>query len=171
MNNKNGFTLLELMIVISIIGLLATIGTISYSKTIRRSQETKAIADLTEIKKALIQLEIDTDELPRHSDPQVCVHNPEAFVNDCAAGLTCTDGNFPNWNGPYLEDIYVMDQWNRPYYFDPDYYCHSYVKGCEKVPDRTWVRAIHSFGADGVQGYADGDGRDRDNVVLVLCPR
>lgn len=170
MGNKNGFTLLELMIVISIIGVLATIGSLSYSSAIRRSQEAKALADMKEIKKAMLQLEVDSDQLPRHSDPQTCIHNAEAFVNECEAGLTCTDGSFPNWNGPYLDNIFLLDEWNRPYYFDPDYHCHSNVKGCEKVANHATVRVIHSLGKDGVQGYADGDGRDRDNIVLVLCP-
>lgn len=169
MNNK-GFTLIELLIVIGIIGILATFASVSYSDTIKKSQAAKALADMGEIKKALLQLEVDTDQLPRHLDPQVCIHNPEAFVNECAAGLTCTDGSFTNWNGPYLDDIYVMDQWNRPYYFDPDYHCHSYVKGCEKVANHATVRVIHSMGRDGIQGYGEGDGHDEDNIVMVLCP-
>jgi general secretion pathway protein G len=44
-----GFTLVELLIVMAIISVLATIGFVKYSAFIERTKETKAVADLKEI--------------------------------------------------------------------------------------------------------------------------
>ncbi|MBP9690879.1 prepilin-type N-terminal cleavage/methylation domain-containing protein [Candidatus Woesebacteria bacterium] len=50
---KNGFTLVELIVVIAIIGLLATVGVSSYNNVLKTSRDTKRKADLAEIKKVL----------------------------------------------------------------------------------------------------------------------
>ncbi len=164
---KDGFTLVELIVVIGIIGILATLGMSSYANIQERARTTKAIADMTDIKKALLQLQVDTNQLPQHYDPSICTANNETFLNAPTAGLLSTDGNFPNWQGPYIEPQAVIDQWGNPYYYDPDYLCHTNVKGCEDLPNGTGVRAMHTLGRDGIQGY--NSGQDVDNVVMVLC--
>ncbi|MDQ5951770.1 MAG: type pilus assembly protein PilE [Patescibacteria group bacterium] len=42
---KTGFTLIELMVVIVIIGILATLGLVSFQNALRRSRNTKRIGD------------------------------------------------------------------------------------------------------------------------------
>jgi prepilin-type N-terminal cleavage/methylation domain-containing protein len=44
-NNKTGFTLIELMVVIVIIGILATLGLVTYQNALRRTRNTKATGD------------------------------------------------------------------------------------------------------------------------------
>lgn len=50
---KKGFTLIELMIVFSIIGVLATIGIISYASFLKQSRVVKRKTDLQELRVAL----------------------------------------------------------------------------------------------------------------------
>jgi hypothetical protein len=47
--------------------------------------------------------------------------NPETWdLTTADAGLLANDGDFENWQGPYLPSI-VLDPWGSPYFFDPDY--------------------------------------------------
>ncbi len=47
MKKKNGFTLLELMITVAIVGIIASLATPSYTDYIRRSQITEAFSSLS----------------------------------------------------------------------------------------------------------------------------
>lgn len=54
-NNKStkGFTLLEILVVVTIIGLLAAIGVVSYGSLLKGSRESRRKADLEQIRAAL----------------------------------------------------------------------------------------------------------------------
>lgn len=49
----NGFTLLEILVVVTIIGLLAAIGVVSYGSLLKGSRESRRKADLEQIRAAL----------------------------------------------------------------------------------------------------------------------
>lgn len=61
--NKRGFTLLELMIVVIIIGILASIAIPQYIKTIERARAAEAFANLDSIRSAMQRFW--TDQLAR----------------------------------------------------------------------------------------------------------
>lgn len=130
-------------------------------------QQDEASQDFEKIKLAIEKLSNDTGELPNHLDPNICVHNPEVFIDSPRAGLIATDGSFTGWNGPYLTDADVTDQYGTAYYLDSDYRCRPDVKGCETVNfeynqyDKItegrskFVRAIVSFGQDRAANYCN----------------
>jgi prepilin-type N-terminal cleavage/methylation domain-containing protein len=53
MNKKSGYTLVELLIVIAIIGILVSIGIVSYGSVNKRSRDTKRKSDVEQIRSAL----------------------------------------------------------------------------------------------------------------------
>ena len=130
-------------------------------------QEDEASQDFAKIKLAIEKLSNDTGQLPNHLDPNICVHNPEVFIDSPRAGLLATDGSFAGWNGPYLANADVIDQYGTAYYLDSDYRCRPDVKGCETVnfeynpKDKItggrskFVRAIVSFGQDRAANYCN----------------
>lgn len=50
---KKGFTLIELLVVIAIIGILITVGSVSYQRAVRLSRDSKRKTDLEQIRQAL----------------------------------------------------------------------------------------------------------------------
>ena len=115
-----GFTLVEIMIVVAIIGLLAGIAIPSLKKARMTSQTNKALGDLRVIRDAIEQLAFDTGQWPG-GVPASQVSSPETMdLNDGAAGISANDGRFNNWSEPYMKEV-PPDPWGTPYFFDPDY--------------------------------------------------
>lgn len=158
------FTLIELLVVIAIIGLLASTVFASLGSARNKARIARAQAELHQFKLSLSQLEHDTGLSPQHLAPSPCVRDPEIFLNACAAGIQCTDGGFPNWQGPYYTNPVPLDPWGTNYYFDPDYQCTDQL-GCTGVPYGIYVRAILSFGPNRAENYGPGS----DDIVIVLC--
>lgn len=64
---KWGFTLIEILVVVTIIGLLAGVGAVTYSQFIKQSRDARRKADFELIRSALEQYRADTDEYPKTS--------------------------------------------------------------------------------------------------------
>ncbi len=165
---KSGFSLLEILVVIGIIGSLVSFLTVSYTNSQKRARNARIQADLKALADALDVMSADTGVIPVAGpakgpiDP--CTQDPEVALDWCDAGLQCTDGNYTNWKGPYM-NIIPKNPWGNSYIFDPDYTCYTNIPGCEGVADGTQVRALHSYGPNGaINNYTNAD-----NVVRVLC--
>lgn len=52
-NKKNGFTLIELIVVVTIIAVLTVVGVLSYSGTSQKARDSRRMADLEKIRIAL----------------------------------------------------------------------------------------------------------------------
>src|SRR5690349_21642357 len=96
-----GFTLLELLVVIVIIGLLAGYVAPRYFSQVGRSEVQVARAQIESIEKALDQYRLDMRRYPSAEEGlQALVAKPESAAA---------------WNGPYLKKAVPMDPWGRPY--------------------------------------------------------
>ncbi len=129
--NQDGFTLIEIMVVILILGLLATIVVQSLRGAADKAKKVKTQADLSEFKTALDRFYLDNGYYPTTDQGLQALVTPP------------TSGRVPaNYeNGGYIERL-PRDPWGSPYYYQSD--GNSY--------------ALKSFGPDGAESSDDIDG-------------
>ena len=96
-----GFTLLELLVVILIIGLLTGIVAPRFLSQISRSEVTAAKAQIDAFDKALQAYRIDMGRYPVQAEG--------------LRALVTSPGNEPRWRGPYLQDAVPVDPWGMAY--------------------------------------------------------
>ena len=101
---------------------------------------------------AIEQLAIDTNKWPGPQNVGVTADDEVWDLSASKAGLTKTNGGFPNWSGPYMQSV-PKDPWGSNYFFDPDYY----VKGVKYA-------AIGSFGPN----QCCRNQYDSDDVILLM---
>jgi general secretion pathway protein G len=98
-----GFTLLELLVVVVIIGLLAGYVAPRYFGQVGKSEVTTAKAQIDALGKALDQYRLDTGHYP----------SSELGLN----ALVQKPANEAKWNGPYLRKAVPLDPWGKPYVY------------------------------------------------------
>ena len=131
-SGQRGFTLIELMVILVIIGVLAALIVPNVIDRADESRVTAARADVANLMQALKLYRLDNQRYPTQEQ------GLQALVQRPTSGPPA-----PNWR-PYLEKL-PTDPWGRPYqYLNP---------GVHGAVD------VFSFGADGQPG---GEGNDAD---------
>jgi len=129
-----GFTLLELLVVMAIIGLLAGYVGPRYFAQIGKSEVKVARAQMDSLEKALDQYRLDTGHYPSQEQG--------------LAALTKRPANEPRWDGPYLKKDLPLDPWGRAFVY--------------KVPGEKSEYDLISLGKDGAPG-GTGEAADLKN--------
>ena len=132
-SNQDGFTLIEIMVVILILGLLATIVVQSLRGATDKAKRVKAQADISEIKTGLDRYYLDTGSYPSSDQGLGALVAAPQSGNNIPANYEA---------GGYLQSI-PKDPWGNPYVYQSD--GNSYL--------------LKSYGADGVEG---GEGKNAD---------
>jgi general secretion pathway protein G len=132
-SSRNGFTLLEIMLVVVIIGMLVSVAVVKLSG---QSAKAKLVATQRQIdayKTALGIYELDNGLFP----------SQEQGLN----ALNVQPGALPNWKGPYLDPpVLRPDPWGHPY---------VYRYPGQKIPNGF---DLFSPGQNGVEGDEDDIG-------------
>ena len=122
-----GFTLLELLVVIVIIGLLAGYVGPRYFSQVGKSEVKVAQAQIDGLGKALDQYRLDTG------------HYPSTEMG--LAALMVQPGEERKWDGPYLKKAVPLDPWDQPYQY--------------RAPGEHGDYDLFSYGKDGREGGSD----------------
>lgn len=99
----SGFTLLELLVVVAIIGLLAAYVGPRYVAQLGKSEMTAARTQIEAIARALESYRLDVGHYPTNDLGLKALRNRPA--------------NLPRWNGPYLQKEVPLDPWGNPYIY------------------------------------------------------
>lgn len=100
---SRGFTLLELLVVMVIIGLLASYVGPRYFAQVGKSEVKTAMAQINALGKALDQYRLDTGRYPT--------------TEQGLSALMTRPANEPRWDGPYLKKHVPPDPWGHPYVY------------------------------------------------------
>jgi general secretion pathway protein G len=122
------FTLIELLLVLVILAVLASVSIPLYSGYVTRARRDGTLAEIANLKTAIARFEMDTSRYPTTEEGlYALVHAP--------ADLTAT------WAGPYIEAV------------KEDKFGHAYAYAAPGVDDPAYDLA--SAGADGIFGTDD----------------
>lgn len=100
---QRGFTLLELLVVLVVLGLLAGIVAPKYFSQLGRSEAKVARAQIEGLGKALDLYRLEVGHYPSSEQGlQALVSSP---------------GSEPRWSGPYLQKNVPQDPWGRAYIY------------------------------------------------------
>lgn len=122
-----GFTLLELLVVLVVLGLLVSIVGPRYFSQLGKSEGKAAQTQIASIVKALDMYRIDLGKYPS--------------TEQGLAALSAAPANETRWRGPYLAKAVPPDPWGRPYVY--------------KSPGDTGDFDLSSLGKDGAPGGTD----------------
>lgn len=126
-----GFTLLELLVVMVIIGLLAGYVGPRFFSQIGKSEVQTARAQINALEKALDQFRLDVGRYP--------------LTEEGLAALNTAPAGERKWQGPYLRKAVPDDPWEKPYQY--------------RSPGEHGEFDLFSFGKDGQPG-GEGEAAD-----------
>jgi general secretion pathway protein G len=126
-----GFSLIELLVVMVIIGLLAALVAPRFVRQEEKAKVKAARAQIELLGTALETFRLDTGRYPT--------------TQEGLEALRRQPGGLEKWDGPYLKKDVPLDPWGRPYVY--------------RSPGEHGPYDLLSYGADGAPG-GEGDNRD-----------
>jgi general secretion pathway protein G len=123
------FTLIELLLVMVILAVLASVAIPIYISRAEDSRRTTTIAEIKELKTAINAFEVDNGRLPTEREGLYALLQAPADVEN-------------SWRGPYLDEL-PLDKWGHEYHY--------------LYPSNTGYSPFNilSAGKDGLEGTTD----------------
>lgn len=134
-HGHRGFTLLELMVVLLILTLLASITAPSVTKHLRKAKIETAKIQVNSLAAAIDSFHLDIGRFPT--------------AGEGLNALLERPADAPEWGGPYVaKRDSLIDPWGHPYHY--------------RYPGQNREYDLYTLGADNREG-GDGDARDIGN--------
>jgi prepilin-type N-terminal cleavage/methylation domain-containing protein len=164
---RRGFTLVEILVVIAIIGVLTTAAVAAVNIARNKAKIAKAQHDIDTLYTALSNLGNDTNQWHQNlainqvgTNVKIC--GPDITGATCptdltssSTGLLANNVAFASWNGPYMVSIPV-DAWGYQYFFDDNYSVTLDGRPCQCDPAGCINAAVlGSYGPDSKYGTCD----------------
>lgn len=130
LGNNEGFTLVELIVVMVILGMLAALVFPKLLPKVGKGKQSAAKTQIELLGQALDQFRLDTGRYPTTSE---------------GLNALLTDPGIPGWDGSYLKKQVPNDPWGRPYHYES--------------PGTHGDYDLTSYGADGSPG-GEGENKD-----------
>jgi len=132
---EGGFTLLELLVVLAILGLLAAIVAPQVLRYLGTSRTQTAKVQIENVSAALDHFQLDVGRFPTTEEGLDALVQPPASA--------------ANWNGPYLKRASALtDPWGRKYFY--------------RIPGKHGDVDVYSLGSDHAEG-GTGEAQDVGN--------
>lgn len=132
---SRGFTLIEIMVVVIVLGILAAVVIPNLVGKTDDARVSRAQADISSIVTMIEAFKLDMRRYPDEEEGLDVLRNPPHS----------DDANL--WKGPYAKKPIPNDPWGRPYLYH------------QPAPDDVSEYGVESLGADGQPG---GDGYAKD---------
>ena len=133
-SGQRGFTLMELLVVLAILGLLMSLVGPQVLNQLGGAKTKTAGIQIKDLEQALEMYKLDVGRFPSTSEG--------------LDSLVKKPGNATGWNGPYLKSDVPLDPWNREYNY--------------KYPGERAEVDIFTYGANGSPG-GEGEDADVGN--------
>ena len=121
---ESGITLIEILVVMVIIALFATIVGTRVGRNVGKARQITAKSQISEYESALDQFKLDVGRYPS--------------AEEGLQALRTKPADAANWDGPYLKKDLPMDPWGHPYVYT--------------FPGTHGDFDLMSYGADGREG-------------------
>lgn len=133
---ENGFTLMEMLVVLVLIGLIAAVAIPQITRLLGSAKSKAAVIQLETLSNSLRYYQLDTGAYPT--------------TEEGLKILWESNGDIAGWNGPYIrQEKQILDPWGRAFEY--------------QVPGEVAPFDLISLGADGVEG---GEGEDADIAAI-----
>ena len=126
---QRGFTLMELLAVLAILGLLMSLVGPRVLNQLGGAKTKTAGIQIKDLEQSLEMYKLDVGRFPS--------------TEEGLAALVKKPGNAAGWNGPYLKSDVPLDPWKREYHY--------------KYPGDNGELDIYSYGQDGQAGGESED--------------
>jgi general secretion pathway protein G len=133
-HSMRGFTLMELLVVLAILGLLMSLVGPRVLSQLGGAKTKTAAIQIKDLEQSLEMYKLDVGRFPTTEEGLVA--------------LVVKPGSVSGWNGPYLKSDVPLDPWNREYNY--------------KYPGEHGELDIFSYGQNGAPG-GDGEDADVGN--------
>lgn len=132
---NRGFTLIEMLVVLVLIGLIASLVGPRLFSRVDSSKVQVADTQVRMLRGAVETFRLEVGRLPTEQEGLAALYYPPTDERAKA-----------RWRGPYLDEPVPLDPWDNPYQYS--------IPGREGMPF-----ALYSLGANGERG---GEGNDAD---------